>query len=89
MIRLSLLLALCAPAACGESMPSLEEGEPLYDRLEGTGFDNGCESDSDCVVGGCSSEVCAAEAVASTCEVLELPQLGDCLCHAGECRWMD
>jgi len=66
--------------------PSVEPGDPLYDRYEGTAFDNDCESDDDCMTSGCSGEVCAAESVVTTCEVVGAPG-GECGCVDKECIW--
>lgn len=62
----------------------------LFDRFEGTGFDNACNADADCYTGGCSGEVCsAATDVITTCEVLpvSLPQGTSCGCVQGQCIW--
>lgn len=67
---------------------------PLYARVEGTGFKNDCTSDTDCRVGGCSSEVCSAEeGVGSTCEApvdgfpgRSTPSAA-CGCVASACIW--
>lgn len=99
MTILGLLLATLLFAACdgrgssGSSGSSqsrsaeFDPAHPMYSRFEGDGAPNVCSSDLDCIVGGCSNEVCAAEAVMTTCEALgELPR-GDCLCVASECLW--
>ena len=53
---------------------------PLYARVEGAKLKNACAGDSDCHVGGCSREVCSAEAgVVTSCEVQSWPQ-GDATC---------
>ena len=67
--------------------PELDKTVANYDRFEGTGFSNGCKSDADCHVGGCSSEVCAAEHVATTCEGLPWTPQGTCGCLNGQCLW--
>ncbi len=66
--------------------PSLAVGDPLYERYEGTGFKNACRSDADCNTSGCGSEVCAADSVVSTCDVVPTPP-GTCGCVAGVCQW--
>ncbi|MCS7313367.1 MAG: hypothetical protein NZ742_10745, partial [Acidobacteria bacterium] len=55
------------------AVPCLSGHETLYDRYEGTGVANACRSDADCVVSGCSREVCAAESVVTTCEAIPTP----------------
>lgn len=70
--------------------PLVDQSHRLFDRLEGAGFDNACDSDATCKVGGCSSEICsAAEGVNSTCEVLpvQLPEDARCGCLSGQCQW--
>jgi hypothetical protein len=59
----------------------------LYNRFEGIGYDNACANDGECVVGGCSAEVCAAEPAITTCEGLPYRPRGDCMCLGGECVW--
>jgi eight-cysteine-cluster-containing protein len=50
-----------------------------------------CTTDADCVVTGCSGQVCAPEAVFTTCEWREeyacYQQYGDCGCNNGTCGW--
>lgn len=93
MLRIKLLavamISLLCVVACEPGGPSLDENDANFDRFEGTGFDNACATDSDCIVGGCSDEVCAAEAVGTTCEAFDVPDLGSCGCHEGECLWLD
>jgi eight-cysteine-cluster-containing protein len=60
-----------------------------YDRFEGTAGDNTCVVDRDCVVGGCSAEICAATLMPSTCELLPYLPSGDCGCVQGVCVWND
>ena len=63
---------------------------PLYDRFEGIGFPNDCSADSQCLKGGCSSEVCSADqGVVTTCEALpiSLPASTACGCVEGQCQW--
>src|SRR5690349_5394398 len=70
--------------------PLIGPDHQLYARLEAPNAKNACASDGDCVKGGCSSEVCAAESVVSTCE---MPAEGwpvrgaSCGCVAGQCQW--
>jgi eight-cysteine-cluster-containing protein len=64
---------------------------PHHARVEGVDFQNACQDDSGCFVGGCSSEVCSAEeGVSSTCEMPAdgWPSAGaSCGCVQGECVW--
>ena len=70
--------------------PLVPEGHPLYGRLEAPDAKNACAVDADCVKGGCSAEVCAAENVVTTCE---MPADGwpiqgsSCGCIQGLCKW--
>jgi eight-cysteine-cluster-containing protein len=68
--------------------PTVSTDDPLYNRFEGIGLDNTCETALDCVVSGCSGEVCAAEGVATTCEALFNTPSGSCGCLDGVCQWM-
>ena len=61
--------------------------DTYYERFEGISIDNSCETDEDCIVGGCSGEVCAAEPGITTCEVLPYQPEGGCLCIEGACQW--
>jgi eight-cysteine-cluster-containing protein len=59
-----------------------------YNRFEGIGADNACETGLDCVISGCNGEVCAAEGQYTTCEALFDSPSGDCGCLDGVCQWM-
>lgn len=65
------------------------DGCPVYSRYEGPECLGECSSDSDCIVSGCSSEVCSAESVITTCEVIPPPPGKFCKCREGVCRWGD
>jgi eight-cysteine-cluster-containing protein len=67
--------------------PSVDEGDTYYMRFEAPDHDNSCRRHSDCSIGGCSGEICAAEAMASTCELLPTHPRGECGCAGGECIW--
>jgi eight-cysteine-cluster-containing protein len=69
--------------------PTVTAADPYYGRFEGIAFLNNCLTDQDCVVGGCSSEICAAEVAFSTCEVLPYMPAGSCGCLNGQCVWND
>ncbi len=75
----------------GERIPYVDEDHAQYSRVEGTAFDNDCETDEDCHVGGCSSEVCSAEpGVTTTCEMPAsgwASSGGTCGCVEGTCKW--
>jgi eight-cysteine-cluster-containing protein len=86
---LAALLALVIGTACGSSTrkPTVPPSDPFFNRFEAPSFKNGCGHDSDCVVGGCGSEVCAAEPVVTTCELLSAHPAGSCGCVDGTCEW--
>jgi eight-cysteine-cluster-containing protein len=78
------------PAPAGDRIPAVAEGHPLFARVEGDGFANDCKVDGDCKVGGCSGEVCSADAsVVTTCEVMPMrfPADAACGCVENACRW--
>lgn len=75
-------------AACS-CQPSVDPSDPYFDRFEGSGFDNACTKETDCVASGCSGEVCAAEPAFTTCELLPYTPMGSCGCLAGHCVWND
>lgn len=72
------------PSAC---MPSVPMTDMYYARFEGIGANNSCSSNGDCVVSGCSAEVCAAELRGTTCELLPYGPAGTCQCNMGTCMW--
>lgn len=76
--------------AAGDRAPAIPASHPMYNRFEGTHVNNACTSDSECVKGGCSSEVCSADkSVNTTCEVIEgLPEGASCGCVAKTCIWV-
>jgi eight-cysteine-cluster-containing protein len=74
----------------GDRVPAIGEDHPLFARVEGEGFANDCKADADCKVGGCSGEVCSADASAvTTCDVLPMrfPDDAACGCVENTCRW--
>lgn len=77
------------PGDPGERRALFTPGEELYARVEGIGAENACASDADCVKTGCSSEVCSAEQIVTTCEMRTWPQeMGaECGCVDGQCVW--
>jgi hypothetical protein len=90
------VLALLWPAACTtDPEPAVEAcfagNEAHYARYEGPDPDS-CESDANCIISGCSSEVCAAQSLATTCDVIPTPRrdygCDSCACLAGSCRWV-
>jgi eight-cysteine-cluster-containing protein len=101
---LSLLVVVTCVVACSTSsgsgrpaapatQPATTSRTPLLAkddaRFEGPTFKNGCAVDTDCKVGGCSSEVCTAEeGVMTACVVhADQPRGASCGCLAGECQW--
>lgn len=80
--------ATAAPAAPART-PAVSKDSPNYDIFEGTSFKNGCATDADCHIGGCSHEVCSAETrVMSSCIAREdQPRGASCGCISGECLW--
>ena len=74
----------CTPT-CNDS--TVDPADPYFARFEGIGAENACMYDADCVIGGCSGEVCAAETVYTTCELLPYSPEGACGCIGGECWW--
>jgi len=78
------------PPTAGDRKPAIPASHPMYNRLEGTHLNNACKSDSECLTGGCSSEVCSAEkSVTTTCEVIEgVPEGASCGCVANTCIWV-
>lgn len=100
-LGLSGLLACATGATTPEQTqpnPSIDGRTPVltpesedYARLEDP-ENSSCASDTDCVVGGCSGEVCttAGGNTESTCEVLESFRQVDgasCGCVASSCQW--
>ena len=75
----------CVASNCETTVAT---SSPFYDRFEATSLRNRCDTDRDCVVGGCSSEMCAAESGISTCEGLPEGPEGNCGCYRGQCQWI-
>lgn len=75
------------PALC--RVPTVAPTHARYGRFEAPSRKNDCMQDSECMVGGCSGEVCAAESVPSTCEALADKPKGSCGCLDGKCQWND
>ncbi len=49
---------------------------------------NACANDGACRRSGCSGEICAADEIMSTCEVMvQVPASASCGCVAGQCAW--
>ncbi len=80
-----------APGGGGDRTLAVAASDPLHARVEGTTFQNGCQADGQCFVGGCSSEICTAEeGVSGTCDMpaAGFPSKGaSCGCVAGQCVW--
>ncbi|MFP4598865.1 MAG: hypothetical protein ACOC9J_05145 [Persicimonas sp.] len=97
----------CGDKACGETCTVCSPNDPTctetdvvkYCQPDGScsatepscGDDDECQSDRDCVVSGCSGQVCADEPQATTCEWREeyacYQEYGDCGCNEGSCGW--
>jgi len=71
----------------GSCQPSVTEGDFLYERFEAPEYDNRCRRHRDCFNSGCSGEICAAEVMESTCEMLPTLPRGECGCADGQCIW--
>jgi len=71
---------------CPVCVRTVGAADPYYDRFECASCANDCTSEANCVMSGCSGEVCAAESVVTTCEVVPAPR-GSCGCVDGECVW--
>ncbi len=73
------------------------DGRRVFPDLKsfcGTSTNGTCSSDSDCMRGGCSSQVCQSkfeEPIITTCEWKDCYEYEDvgvsCGCWAGKCRW--
>ena len=79
-------------AGAGDRTLAVATSDPLYARVEGTSFQNGCQSDGQCFVGGCSGQICSdQEGVISTCEWRpEYACYHDAKCEVqtdGNCGW--
>lgn len=75
----------CVASNCETTVATTD---PLHSRFEATSLRNACATDRDCIVGGCSSEMCAAESGISTCEGLPRGPGGSCGCFEGQCQWI-
>jgi eight-cysteine-cluster-containing protein len=76
---------ICDSGACVWVCDEAEEPQPpeLPEESE-------CSSDSDCIVSGCSNQVCGPEAVITTCEWKDeyaCLKYSECSCLDGECGW--
>jgi hypothetical protein len=79
-------LGVCVAGDC-TPRPSVPRDDRYYDRFEGVALANTCARHEDCFVGGCSTEICAAELGGSTCEGLPYGPTGACGCVEGQCVW--
>ena len=77
----------CECVATRRCIATVDPANPNFDRFEATVLLNGCSSDAGCLVGGCSDEVCAAEASVTTCELIPDPPTGTCVCVDFTCVW--
>ncbi len=58
----------------------------------GTSSYSSCATESDCIIGGCSSQVCQSkddEQMFTTCEYMECYNSKDyeCICKESKCQW--
>ena len=70
--------------------------KPAYNNIGGGQAANGCISNADCGIGGCSGQICGAaeeiNGIITTCEFRpEYACLGltSCGCVAGKCKWVE
>ncbi len=77
------------PPPATDRTPAVASTDPLYARVEGTSAKNDCTSDDQCKLGGCSSEVCSADDVTTTCDMPAngFPRGAACGCVNGQCIW--
>jgi eight-cysteine-cluster-containing protein len=77
------------PQQEGSRVAALLPSASNFDHFEGVAFRNSCDEDSACHLGGCSNEICSADAeVTSTCiEYPDKPTGAACGCVKGQCLW--
>lgn len=87
-----MLLAVGLLAGCKGSSNSGNSSTAT--KFCGWATEGPCESNQDCIIGGCSSQVCQSkkdEPVITTCDWKECYQSDDyyldCKCDEGKCRW--
>lgn len=88
-----LVLIVFLGSGCGGALNSKEKGEvPKEFCGQSTGGD--CQSDADCIAGGCSSQVCSSKSegpIITTCEWRECYQSElfgvQCGCVENKCQW--
>lgn len=73
----------------GARTPAVPKDSAHYDLFEGTSYKNDCAADGDCNVGGCSHEVCSAQAGVKTSCIAhaDSPRDATCGCVSGQCIW--
>jgi eight-cysteine-cluster-containing protein len=79
-----------SPAAtAGARTPAVPRDSAHYDLFEGTSYKNDCAKDGDCFVGGCSHEVCSAQAGVKTSCIAhaDSPHDATCGCVSNQCIW--
>ncbi len=84
--------AMNAPSA-GTNTPAAAQNANTG-KFEGDSITVGCSSNDDCVVWGCSSQLCGRKVkvqdLTTTCEykdVYSCTKLTTCGCFEGECQW--
>src|SRR5215470_7085291 len=76
------------PQQKGDRVPALLPTAPNYDHFEGVAYRNSCDDDSECHLGGCSSEICSSDVDAtSACMVYNDKPTAPCGCVKGQCIW--
>lgn len=61
--------------------------DPVFESMEFPQSNGECVFDEDCVVSGCSNQICGPKAVATVCEP-RLAVCADCRCLGNTCRWI-
>lgn len=80
--------AVVSAEVLGSTCATADPSDSLYGRYEAPNADNACTVDSDCMVSGCSGEVCAADSLFTTCDFVPGPG-GSCGCVNNVCIWND
>ena len=101
-ILISMIISVVLTCACTAEPPSSqndtapsEPAPPVIDpAFCGTSTNAPCATDSDCITGGCSGQVCQSkneEPVMTTCEYLECYNKEKysvaCRCTQDKCQW--
>lgn len=91
---LLLICSLLLLTACTQNIQTSTHTSPADTGFCGTSTSDACTSDTDCITGGCSGQVCqssSTEASATTCEYQECYNAEayglSCACHDKKCSW--